>query len=30
VRHEERLLVQALPRYQDYMANTARFIPGVC
>jgi protein-S-isoprenylcysteine O-methyltransferase Ste14 len=30
VRHEERLLVQALPRYRDYMANTARFIPGVC
>jgi protein-S-isoprenylcysteine O-methyltransferase Ste14 len=30
VRNEERLLVQAFPRYRDYMANTARFLPGVC
>jgi protein-S-isoprenylcysteine O-methyltransferase Ste14 len=30
VRNEERLLLQACPRYRDYMANTARFLPGVC
>ena len=30
VRNEERLLLQAFPRYRDYMANTARFLPGVC
>jgi protein-S-isoprenylcysteine O-methyltransferase Ste14 len=30
VRGEERLLLQAFPRYQDYMVNTARFLPGVC
>jgi protein-S-isoprenylcysteine O-methyltransferase Ste14 len=30
VRNEERLLIQAFPRYRDYMANTARFLPGVC
>jgi protein-S-isoprenylcysteine O-methyltransferase Ste14 len=29
-RNEERLLVQAFPHYRDYMANTARFLPGVC
>jgi protein-S-isoprenylcysteine O-methyltransferase Ste14 len=29
-RSEERLLLQAFPRYRDYMANTARFLPGVC
>ena len=29
VRSEERLLLQAFPRYRDYMANTARFLPGV-
>jgi protein-S-isoprenylcysteine O-methyltransferase Ste14 len=29
-RNEERLLVQAFPNYRDYMANTARFLPGVC
>ena len=30
VRNEERLLLQACSRYRDYMANTARFLPGVC
>jgi protein-S-isoprenylcysteine O-methyltransferase Ste14 len=30
VRNEERLLIQSFPRYRDYMANTARFLPGVC
>jgi protein-S-isoprenylcysteine O-methyltransferase Ste14 len=30
VRNEERVLVQAFPRYRDYMANTSRFLPGVC
>jgi protein-S-isoprenylcysteine O-methyltransferase Ste14 len=30
VRSEERLLSHAFPRYRDYMANTARFLPGVC
>jgi protein-S-isoprenylcysteine O-methyltransferase Ste14 len=29
VRNEERLLIQAFPVYRDYMANTARFLPGV-
>jgi protein-S-isoprenylcysteine O-methyltransferase Ste14 len=29
VRNEERLLVQAFPRYRDYMTNTPRFLPGV-
>jgi protein-S-isoprenylcysteine O-methyltransferase Ste14 len=30
MRNEERLLADAIPRYRDYMANTARFLPGVC
>jgi protein-S-isoprenylcysteine O-methyltransferase Ste14 len=30
MRNEERLLADAVPRYRDYMANTARFLPGVC
>jgi protein-S-isoprenylcysteine O-methyltransferase Ste14 len=30
VRNEERLLIQSFPCYRDYMANTARFLPGVC
>jgi protein-S-isoprenylcysteine O-methyltransferase Ste14 len=29
-RNEERLLLQAFPRYREYMANTARFLPGLC
>lgn len=29
MRNEERLLVNALPCYRDYMANTARFLPGI-
>jgi protein-S-isoprenylcysteine O-methyltransferase Ste14 len=28
-RNEERLLVQAFPRYRDYMTTTARFLPSV-
>jgi protein-S-isoprenylcysteine O-methyltransferase Ste14 len=30
MRWEERLLLQAFPRYRDYMVKTARFLPGVC
>jgi protein-S-isoprenylcysteine O-methyltransferase Ste14 len=30
VRNEERLLAQAFPGYRDYMARTARFLPGLC
>jgi protein-S-isoprenylcysteine O-methyltransferase Ste14 len=29
-RNEERLLLQAFPRYREYMANTARFLPRLC
>jgi protein-S-isoprenylcysteine O-methyltransferase Ste14 len=29
MRYEERVLVQAFPEYRDYMAGTARLVPGV-
>jgi protein-S-isoprenylcysteine O-methyltransferase Ste14 len=29
MRNEERVLLQAFPRYRDYMADTARLVPGV-
>jgi protein-S-isoprenylcysteine O-methyltransferase Ste14 len=29
MRNEERLLVQAFPHYEDYVASTARILPGV-
>jgi protein-S-isoprenylcysteine O-methyltransferase Ste14 len=29
MRNEERVLVQAFPEYRDYMAGTARLVPGV-
>ena len=29
MRYEERVLAQAFPHYRDYMAQTARLVPGV-
>ena len=29
MRNEERILLQAFPHYRDYMADTARLVPGV-
>jgi protein-S-isoprenylcysteine O-methyltransferase Ste14 len=29
MRNEERVLVEAFPQYGDYMARTARLVPGV-
>jgi protein-S-isoprenylcysteine O-methyltransferase Ste14 len=29
MRNEERVLIQAFPHYRDYMAGTARLVPGV-
>ena len=29
IKNEERVLLQAFPEYADYMAHTARLVPGV-
>ena len=29
MRNEERVLIEAFPYYRDYMAGTARLVPGV-
>jgi len=29
MKYEERLLLQSFPEYENYMARTARLVPGV-